>query len=94
MCGIAGWMDRHGSGQLGQPIAEAMAETLACRGPDGSGVYLSHNAVLVHRRLAVVDPQGGAQPMERRVGGRRFVITYNGELYNTDELRADLVARG
>jgi len=94
MCGIGGWVDRRGSVQPREPIAEAMAQTMACRGPDGAGVFMDRTAVLVHRRLAVVDPEGGAQPMERRVGGQPVVITYNGELYNTDELRAELEARG
>ncbi len=74
--------------------AEAMGQALACRGPDASGAYMSRSAALVHRRLAVVDPEGGAQPMERRVDGKVFVITYNGELYNTGEVRAELERRG
>ncbi|MFO7311329.1 MAG: asparagine synthase (glutamine-hydrolyzing) [Bacillota bacterium] len=94
MCGIAGWIDRRGDASEFMPIAEAMAETLACRGPDASGIYMSRTAAIVHRRLVVVDPEGGAQPMERRVGERLYVITYNGELYNTAELRDDLTARG
>lgn len=94
MCGIAGWIDRTRDVSTMAATAEAVCRTLACRGPDGSGTYLTRAAALVHRRLAVVDPEGGQQPMQRQVGGNRYVITYNGELYNTGELRRDLEARG
>jgi asparagine synthase (glutamine-hydrolysing) len=52
------------------------------------------HAALGHRRLIVVDPEGGGQPMTRRHGDNTFTITYNGELYNTPELRAELEKRG
>src|SRR5690606_6872605 len=94
MCGIAGWIDRTRDVSTMAATAEAVCRTLACRGPDGSGTYLTRGAALVHRRLAVVAPEGGQQPMQRQVGGNRYVITYNGELYNTGELRRDLEARG
>lgn len=94
MCGITGWIDwrRDLSGQ-GEILA-AMMQTLAARGPDGQGVYIRQHAALGHRRLSVVDPAGGAQPMVRYRGALPFVVTYNGELYNTDELRQELEARG
>ncbi|MBO8199993.1 asparagine synthase (glutamine-hydrolyzing) [Streptomyces smyrnaeus] len=91
MCGIAGayrWPD-------GKVVADRLTDTLAHRGPDGAGRY-SHSADygevhLGHRRLAVVDLSGtGAQPMAS--GG--LVLTYNGELYNAPELRAELAAAG
>jgi len=94
MCGIAGWIDQRRDVRRMTRTAEAMGQALACRGPDASGAYMSRSAALVHRRLAVVDPEGGAQPMERRVDGKVFVITYNGELYNTGEVRAELERRG
>lgn len=94
MCGIAGWIDWEVDLTQQRPILEAMAETLSFRGPDAAGTWLSPSAALTHRRLIVVDPEGGGQPMIRRRGDRTYVITYNGELYNTPELRRELEARG
>ena len=64
------------------------------RGPDGDGVYFGEGCTLLHSRLAVIDPLGGAQPMELEDGAKRFVMVYNGELYNTPELRAELERLG
>ncbi|MBC7326246.1 MAG: asparagine synthase (glutamine-hydrolyzing), partial [Moorella sp. (in: Bacteria)] len=75
-------------------VLEEMAQTLSCRGPDDSGFWFSPRAALAHRRLVVIDPKGGGQPMVRRRGEKEYVITYNGELYNTPELRRELAARG
>ncbi|GAB6180892.1 asparagine synthase (glutamine-hydrolyzing) [Desulfotomaculum defluvii] len=94
MCGIAGWIDqaRQMSGDL--RILETMTATLTNRGPDAEGYWYSDKAALGHRRLTVVDPEGGAQPMIRTKGDHAFVIVYNGELYNTAELRQQLEYRG
>src|SRR5699024_2147904 len=62
--------------------------------PDAQGIWLSQRAGLCHRRLVVIDPEGGSQPMVRRYGERNLIITYNGTLYNMEELRRDLTARG
>ncbi|RKO65541.1 asparagine synthase (glutamine-hydrolyzing) [Desulfofundulus salinus] len=94
MCGITGWIDWEEDLTRQKTVLEDMAATLACRGPDAAGVWLSPRAALAHRRLIVVDPAGGGQPMIRRRGERRYIITYNGELYNTPELRQELEARG
>jgi asparagine synthase (glutamine-hydrolysing) len=94
VCGIAGWIDWEADLTRQGPAVSAMAETLACRGPDASGLWLSPRAAFGHRRLVVIDPAGGAQPMVRERGGHPFVITYNGELYNTDEVRRDLEGQG
>jgi len=94
MCGIAGWIDWEIDLTKQEDVVEAMGATLACRGPDECGTWFSPRAGLAHRRLVVVDPAGGRQPMVRRRGEDVFVIVYNGELYNTDELRRDLEARG
>ena len=67
-----------------------MGETLAHRGPDGKGLWQGADCVLVHRRLAVIDPERGQQPMARVRDGVEYVLIYNGELYNTDELRREL----
>jgi asparagine synthase (glutamine-hydrolysing) len=94
MCGIAGWIDWDNDLTRQGRILAAMAETLSCRGPDAEGRWLSKSAGLVHRRLVVVDPEGGGQPMTRRRGEREYTVTYNGELYNTLELRRELESRG
>lgn len=94
MCGITGWIDWERDLTLERPTLEAMTGTMAYRGPDASGFWLTTRAALGHRRLVVVDPVGGAQPMTRSRGDRVYTITYNGELYNTAELRQDLEARG
>jgi len=94
MCGIAGWIAWNDDVRRMGTAVEAMGETLACRGPDASGVWLSRVCGLAHRRLAVIDPERGGQPMVRSVDGRTYVIVYNGELYNTDELRRELIAEG
>ncbi|QBS37559.1 asparagine synthase (glutamine-hydrolyzing) [Thermaerobacter sp. FW80] len=94
MCGIAGWIDWDRDLLRERPVLEAMTETLVCRGPDESGHWVSRHAALGQRRLIVIDPVGGVQPMVRERGGGRFVLTYNGELYNTAELRRELEALG
>ncbi|MCL6626846.1 asparagine synthase (glutamine-hydrolyzing) [Alicyclobacillus shizuokensis] len=94
MCGIAGWVDWERDLTRELETIRAMGETMACRGPDASDVWLSQSAAFAHRRLIVVDPEGGRQPMTRRFGERSYTITYNGELYNTDEVRQELTARG
>ncbi len=94
MCGIAGWVDWELDLSVKRQVVEAMAERLHHRGPDDSGVWLSPHAALAHRRLIVVDPVGGGQPMVRRRGEKSYVIVYNGELYNTVELRDELKTRG
>ena len=77
MCAIAGI--------LGLPfdsrILDAMFRTMLHRGPDGTGSYMERRCCLLHSRLAIVDPVGGAQPMHLSFAGEEYVITYNGELY-------------
>lgn len=94
MCGIAGWSNyrRDLSGEV--QVIQAMQQTLHSRGPDADGTYLARHAVLGHRRLTVVDPKGGAQPMMRKRGGQSYVIVYNGELYNTQEIRCEMEGLG
>lgn len=94
MCGIIGWIDWEKDLTQQELILQKMTETLANRGPDASGIWLSLRAAFGHRRLCVIDPKGGAQPMVRQREENQYVITYNGELYNTPELRAELLRRG
>ncbi|MCH3965073.1 MAG: asparagine synthase (glutamine-hydrolyzing) [Clostridium sp.] len=94
MCGIAGWIDLKENISRNRDVIINMTNTLKERGPDDEGYYLSENALLGHRRLVVVDPSGGAQPMSKSAVGRKFIIVYNGELYNTEDLRKVLRDEG
>lgn len=94
MCGIAGIVD-FGHDLLKQgAVLTAMTDAIAHRGPDAAGSFLTHQAALGHRRLTVVDPAGGSQPMTRSLGDNTYTIVYNGELYNTTELRCKLMSKG
>ena len=95
MCGITGVFHLSGSERDPAATALAMADTLAHRGPDGRGAWgdAAAGIGLGHRRLAIIDlTETGAQPMHSADG--RYVITYNGEVYNFRELRRELEARG
>ncbi|WP_459762547.1 asparagine synthase (glutamine-hydrolyzing) [Alkaliphilus crotonatoxidans] len=94
MCGIVGWVDFKNNLVEHRKLIETMADSLAHRGPDASGIFMNQNALLGHRRLTVVDPEGGGQPMTKVLGEKSYSIVYNGELYNTEELREKLSARG
>lgn len=92
MCGIGGFVDYERDARRGGPILHRMKRTLTPRGPDAEGIYFDEDAALVHRRLIVIDPEGGKQPMHSP--DRNTIIIYNGELYNTPELRTELMSRG
>ena len=94
MCGITGWIDWHQDLTQQVFIVEKMANTLAKRGPDASNVWSSRHLLLGHTRLIVVDPAGGIQPMAIEKNNHTFTIVYNGELYNTEEIRKELLQRG
>lgn len=94
MCGIAGWIDWSIDITEEIEILEKMKDSLAHRGPDEEGEWLSKHAGLVHRRLIVIDPAGGQQPMAREINGSKYIMVYNGELYNTEEIRQKLLRRG
>lgn len=90
MCGIAGWFDENRNLYDNKSAIEAMSETMKRRGPDDNGVFLGENICLIHRRLAVIDVENGRQPMTKSHNGKTCHIVYNGELYNTAELRQEL----
>ena len=71
-----------------------MSESLRKRGPDEHGEYIKRHFALLHRRLSVIDPQNGQQPMSTLYDGEKYTIVYNGELYNTEELREELRQAG
>jgi len=90
MCGIAGIL----GAEIEQLVLQRMLRTMAHRGPDGQGVYSDGDMHLLHARLAIIDPEGGRQPMELWFRKERYVIVYNGELYNTEEIRQELNSLG
>ncbi|NLU26770.1 MAG: asparagine synthase (glutamine-hydrolyzing) [Hungateiclostridium thermocellum] len=94
MCGIAGWIDSNRDLRNYEDIINKMTGTLVRRGPDAQGIYLKENVCLMHRRLIVIDPVTGIQPMTKEKGNTSYTIVYNGELYNTNELRDELIAFG
>lgn len=94
MCGIAGWIDYNKNLNNHEDIINKMTNTLVYRGPDAQGIYMNENVCLIHRRLIVIDPENGIQPMTIEKGNINYTIVYNGELYNTDELRNELLSFG
>ena len=101
MCSIAGIVDFEGNAALCRE-SEELRRSMVHRGPDQSGVFAAAlngddadgdrpaNVLLLHNRLCVIDIDGGRQPMTVACGERRYTVVYNGELYNTDELRNGL----
>ena len=93
MCGIAGIFHPDVPKPVDPALVEAMTDALAHRGPDGSGVWTAPGVGLGHRRLAIIDlSEKGAQPMLSPDG--REAITYNGEIYNFRDVRAELEEKG
>ncbi|GAB4199892.1 MAG: asparagine synthase (glutamine-hydrolyzing) [Roseiflexaceae bacterium] len=90
MCGITGWLDWEADPAEQRALVAQMAHTLRHRGPDADGLWAAGPLALAHRRLVVIDPAGGVQPMVHQQGQNRYVISYNGELYNFRELRREL----
>ncbi len=96
MCGIAGWVDwqRDLRNERDMAVIERMTEALTPRGPDDQGIWAAEHTLLGHRRLIVLDPLGGIQPMIKVHHDQTYVIVYNGEIYNYRELRSKLKALG
>lgn len=90
MCGIAGLI---GVG-YDESIIKNMQKTMLQRGPDAQGMFASEMCCLLHSRLSIIDPEGGSQPMHLAWAGETYTIVYNGELYNTDEIRKLLIKLG
>ena len=94
MCGITGWIDFQSDLRNEQQTIMKMADQLSKRGPDDTNFWLTTHAAFGHKRLVVVDPEGGKQPMKRAKGEDHYTICYNGELYNTEDIRMELLKRG
>ena len=98
MCGIAGFFQTNGDftnrREYYTALLYEMESCLRHRGPDENGTYLNANFGLAHARLSIIDLKTGRQPMCRTIGNNTYGIIYNGELYNSKELKALLIAKG
>ncbi|KHE71643.1 asparagine synthase (glutamine-hydrolyzing) [Halobacillus sp. BBL2006] len=94
MCGITGWVSWTQNLINQESILENMTASIQHRGPDRSGTWLTEQAALGHRRLIVIDPEGGKQPMVYHDGPHAVALSYNGEIYNFKELRGELIKKG
>src|SRR6186997_1637398 len=92
MCGIAGIFHLETAKPVDPVRVRQMADAIAHRGPDGSGVWTAPGVGLGHRRLSIIDIAGSPQPMHSVDG--RAIISFNGEIYNYRELRRELSALG
>jgi asparagine synthase (glutamine-hydrolysing) len=92
MCGICGVLSQKADDGSIAPLTKAMSDSLAHRGPDGSGNFSSHHIALGHRRLAIIDLVTGDQPMLS--SDKRYALVFNGEIYNYIELREELRSLG
>ena len=90
MCAIAGII---GLG-VTEEIIEKMMKTMERRGPDEHGIYRRKDTVFLHTRLTIIDPSSGKQPMQLAWKDENYTIIYNGELYNTEEIRNMLKKKG
>jgi asparagine synthase (glutamine-hydrolysing) len=94
MCGIVGLVDFDRHPEQCADLVQAMTDTMSCRGPDAEGLWFGRWVGFGHRRLSVIDPEHGQQPMVAGHNGRMVAITFGGEVYNFRELRAELVSHG
>lgn len=90
MCAIAGMVGLSFSDET----MDEMIRTMQRRGPDANGRFQCKDCGLLHSRLSIIDPDGGRQPMQTQWEGAQYTIVYNGELYNTAEIRNELIALG
>ena len=94
MCGIVGFVNYKKDVKNPISILNKMSNTLTNRGPDEEGKYISSPVYLAHKRLIVIDPIGGKQPMLATYDENEYSIVYNGQIYNTSELRNALIENG
>ncbi len=92
MCGITGIFDLGGAPRIDPALLRRMTAAVHYRGPDGDGFHEEPGVALGHRRLAIIDPKAGHQPMYNEDGS--VAIVYNGMIYNFQDLRSELEARG
>lgn len=92
MCGICGYALTENLNGFDEHLIRRMVNTLSHRGPDGHGSYIRPHVAFGHSRLSIIDIEGGAQPMFSE--DESIALTFNGEIYNYKELKADLALRG
>ena len=85
MCGLVGFMHPTKDISRYRNVLNDMNNEISRRGPDEEGMYYEDNICMTHRRLIVIDPDGGKQPMIFRYLGNTYAIIYNGQLYNTND---------
>lgn len=94
MCGIVGFVNYKHDIPNKRNIINNMNQTLSNRGPDEEGIYINKHVALGHKRLIVVDPKGGKQPMLEKFSFGEYCIVYNGQIYNAKELQSTLIENG
>lgn len=94
MCGFVGFVNLKHDLQNRRKILTNMTKKLSKRGPDEENFYLAPHINLGHRRLIIIDPKNGTQPMSAKYDDNTYTIAYNGQLYNTKEIREDLMKKG
>ena len=90
MCAIAGMIGLDAE----DAVLDKMLATMARRGPDDKGIFRQEGCTMLHARLAIIDPEGGRQPMELKWTSEHYILVYNGELYNTEDVRKGLIRLG
>ena len=94
MCGLVGFTNLTKDISGYRNVLNDMNNEISRRGPDEEGMYYEDNICIAHKRLIVIDPDGGKQPMIFKYLGNTYAIVYNGQIYNTQELRKELMANG
>ena len=92
MCGFVGYVNAENDKETNQKIIKAMADRIIHRGPDQDDYYVDSEVSLGFRRLSIIDLDGGSQPITNEGGSR--VIVFNGEIYNYQEIREELIEKG
>ena len=92
MCGIAGYFNYNKEGNISEQVLKCMLEQMSHRGPDESGIYIENDVGLAHARLSIIDLKSGQQPMMSH--DKRFLIIFNGEIFNYIELKEELKKKG
>lgn len=90
MCAICGWVNKRKNLDNKQNTFREILDLMSCRGKDNTGVYFEEHVLLGHKRLAIVDLEKGNQPMFYK----EYVIVYNGEIYNTEDVKSNLIKKG
>ena len=94
MCGFCGIVNYEKNISNDYPIIRNMTNTLSSRGPDEDGLFFDTNVNFGHKRLIVIDAENGRQPMSFSFQDGIYTIVYNGQIYNTDELKKVLLDEG